>query len=91
MKINAKRKKIIFIAILVVLIFSAIVLYRLRSQPKSNLQIANPASVFCVQQGGKLVIKEDGAGQLGICNFDDGSYCEEWAYYRNECKKGENY
>jgi hypothetical protein len=21
--------------------------------------------------------------------FDDGSYCEEWSYYRNECKQGD--
>ncbi|NOX63807.1 MAG: DUF333 domain-containing protein [Chloroflexi bacterium] len=24
-----------------------------------------------------------------MCLFDDGSQCEEWAFFRGECKKGE--
>lgn len=50
--------------------------------------LANPASVYCVDQGGKLEIKTDEqGGQYGVCVFADGSECEEWAYYRGECKK----
>ena len=53
-------------------------------------KIANPASVYCEENGGTLKIEtaEDGS-QGGICLFDDGSYCEEWSYYRQECKPGE--
>ncbi len=56
--------------------------------PKRESRIANPASVFCEQNGGVLEIRtsEDG-GQAGYCLFPDGSECEEWAYYRGECKK----
>ncbi|MCX6764082.1 MAG: DUF333 domain-containing protein [Candidatus Moranbacteria bacterium] len=52
-----------------------------------NIGIANPASVYCEQNGGKLEIQtaSDG-GQNGICKFPDGSQCDEWAYYRGECK-----
>jgi putative hemolysin len=51
-------------------------------------QMANPASVYCVQNGGKSEIKTapDGS-QTGYCKFDDGSECEEWAYFRKECEK----
>ncbi len=50
----------------------------------------NPASVYCEQQGGKLEIRTDSAGgEYGVCKFDDGSECDEWAYYRNECKPGD--
>ena len=54
------------------------------------LKIANPASVYCEENGGTLKIEtaEDG-GQTWICMFNDGSYCEEWSYYRNECKQGD--
>jgi putative hemolysin len=49
--------------------------------------IANPASVHCEEQGGRLEIEEDAEGnQTGICVFPDGSSCEEWAFYRGECE-----
>ena len=51
--------------------------------------LANPASVYCTEQGGSLEIHTDEAGgQNGICLFDDGSECEEWAYFRGECAPG---
>lgn len=54
--------------------------------PTNQPSIANPASVYCVDQGGKLEIREDREGnQAGFCVFSDGSECEEWAYFRHEC------
>lgn len=50
-------------------------------------QIANPASVHCEQQGGKLEIERSAAGERGICVLPDGTRCEEWAYMRGECPK----
>ena len=60
------------------------------NNPDENVGIANPASVYCEEQWGTLKIEtaEDGS-QWGICLFNDGSYCEEWAYFRNECQPGE--
>jgi putative hemolysin len=51
--------------------------------------IANPASVHCEEQGGTVEIRigEDGA-ERGVCVFDDGSECDEWAFYRGECESG---
>jgi hypothetical protein len=47
----------------------------------------NPASVFCEQNGGKLEIRTAADGsQNGVCVFPNGSECDEWAYYRGECK-----
>ena len=53
------------------------------------VQIANPASVFCEEQGGKLELKTNDQGTYGICKFNDGSECEEWAFFRGECSKGQ--
>jgi len=52
--------------------------------------MANPASVACVNAGGKLEIKTDASGgQYGMCTFANGTSCEEWALFRNEgCKAG---
>ncbi len=51
--------------------------------------MANPASVFCQQQGGKTDIRKDAkGGEVGYCVFPDKSECEEWAFQRGECKPG---
>lgn len=53
---------------------------------KSNM--ANPASVYCINHSGKLLIKKDDKGnEYGICVFSDGSQCDEWKFFRGECKK----
>ncbi|HOV47271.1 MAG TPA: DUF333 domain-containing protein [Anaerolineae bacterium] len=59
-----------------------------QAEPGSG--IANPASVYCEEHGGKVDIRtaEDGS-QTGICVFEDHSECEEWAFYRGECQPGE--
>jgi putative hemolysin len=53
--------------------------------------LPNPASQHCVDQGYELQIREEVGGQVGYCVFPDGSECEEWAFYREECAVGENY
>ncbi len=59
-------------------------------QPTTAPGIANPASVFCEKNGGKLEFRQDAQnGTTGICVFTDKSECEEWAYYRGECKPGD--
>lgn len=50
-------------------------------------EVANPAAAYCVQQGGQSTIVTDQAGnQAGVCIFADGSQCDEWAFYRGECR-----
>lgn len=50
------------------------------------LQLANPASVNCLEKGGRLGIHKRGdGGEYGICTFADGRQCEEWALWRGEC------
>lgn len=43
---------------------------------------ANPASVFCVEQGGEVDIVEEEGGEVGYCVLPDGTRVEEWEYYR---------
>jgi putative hemolysin len=54
-----------------------------------NSSIANPASVNCEKQGGKVSIQTRGdGGQFGVCVFEDNKQCEEWALFRGECPVG---
>lgn len=49
-------------------------------------RIANPASIFCTQNEGTLEIRNEADGQVGYCKFKDGHECEEWKYFKGECK-----
>lgn len=57
---------------------------------RDRITIANPASAYCEEQGFKLELRtaQDGS-QYGVCMFEDDSECEEWSYYRGECKPGD--
>lgn len=56
---------------------------------ESEESLANPASANCLKRGGKLSFIEETAGTLGICQFDDGSECEEWKFFQGECQVGQ--
>jgi putative hemolysin len=55
---------------------------------ESPLDMANPASKFCEEQGYRLEMRTEAGGTAGYCIFPDGSECEEWAFYRGECQPG---
>ncbi len=47
-----------------------------------HVGIANPASVYCIQQGGKLRMEPTTHGAHAICILPSGQEVDEWAYYR---------
>lgn len=48
--------------------------------------LANPAAVYCKEQGYELESREDESGnQYSVCIFPDGSECNQWAFFRGEC------
>ncbi|MGG5143510.1 DUF333 domain-containing protein [Alcaligenes sp. SJTW-7] len=48
------------------------------------LGMANPASAYCVEKGGRLDIVQTAAGQVGMCTLPDGSVIEEWELMRRD-------
>lgn len=53
-----------------------------------KLGMANPASQYCVQQGGTLEIRNERNGQVGYCHLSNGQTVEEWTLFRasqSEC------
>ncbi len=82
-------RKITFPLFLLTIILAASCTPR-QAVPTSQPNMTNPASVYCEQNGGKLEMRQDATGgTAGICVFPDGSECDEWAYFRGECKPGE--
>jgi len=53
----------------------------------STANMANPASVNCVNLKGTLEIRTDAnGGQVGYCLLPGGKTCEEWGLFRGECE-----
>ncbi len=59
------------------------------SSDPDSVAIANPASTHCVESGGDSELVQEANASVGYCRFTDGSSCEEWAFFRGECKPGE--
>ncbi|KQQ77890.1 I78 family peptidase inhibitor [Acinetobacter sp. Leaf130] len=43
----------------------------------------NPASQYCVEQGGKLEIRNEATGQVGYCHLPNSQVVEEWKLFRD--------
>jgi len=95
-----EHNKVLFGIILALIVLLIVIIFQIRHLNKekssninnttgnmgSNVGMANPASVYCINQSGKLEIRSDSEGnQYGVCIFNDGSECEEWKYFRGEC------
>jgi putative hemolysin len=50
------------------------------------LDMANPASQYCKNNGGKVEIRDSADGQYGVCVLNTGKECEEWAFFRGACE-----
>ncbi|EKD24075.1 MAG: hypothetical protein ACD_81C00114G0002 [uncultured bacterium] len=53
--------------------------------PSTAVTQANPASIFCTENGGTIQIKNTPEGQLGECLFPGGAICEEWSLLQGDC------
>ncbi|EHH2452328.1 DUF333 domain-containing protein [Vibrio parahaemolyticus] len=45
--------------------------------------VANPAAVYCVQQGGELDTVSENGERVTYCVLSDDERVEQWEYYRN--------
>ena len=82
-----RQKIFLFLMIALLLALAAACAPPVPTKPQEPaLNLANPASVYCEEQGHKLEIRKDANGdEAGFCIFEDGSECEEWAFFRGEC------
>lgn len=50
--------------------------------PLMGLQLPNPASLYCIERGGTIDIKESPQGSVSTCVLSDGTRVDEWEFYR---------
>ena len=86
-------KKYILLAILVLVSFF---FYFNQKEDKKNIDLefsgvglANPASVYCSEQGGTSEQIITDKGESSYCVFSDNSKCWEWDFFRGDCDKGQ--
>lgn len=53
------------------------------ASPKS-IGMPNPASVYCIQLKGKLIIQRNNLGEYGECKLPNGQVIDEWDLYRRD-------
>ncbi|WP_338562962.1 DUF333 domain-containing protein [Erwinia sp. E_sp_B04_7] len=71
------------------LIIAAATLTACSHQPAQRPQtagMANPASVYCLQQQGSLQFVQEQKGTVGYCTLPSGEKIEEWTLYRQNHK-----
>lgn len=55
----------------------------------SGVGLANPASVYCIEQGGTNEKVVTDIGESAYCVFEDNSKCWDWDFFRGDCDKGQ--
>ncbi len=51
-------------------------------KPTGAVGMPNPASAYCLSQGGALEIVDEADGQVGYCTLPGGERVEEWELFR---------
>lgn len=62
-----------------------------KEEKEEETGLANPAAVYCEEQGGTSDMRTFTDGVKGFCLFDDGSECGQWDFFRGDCQKGEGF
>ena len=81
-------KRIILLICLGLLVMAPSPIQRKNKQSKPGddfTPMANPASMYCLEMGHELEIRETELGQQGFCIFPDGNECDEWDFYNGLC------
>ncbi|EXT43077.1 peptidase inhibitor I78 family protein [Acinetobacter sp. 25977_6] len=75
-------KKTIFLGLALVSLTAFFSVQHKKINPPKNSS-PNPASQYCVEQGGKLEIRNETNGQVGYCHLPNGQVVEEWKLFRD--------
>ncbi len=49
-----------------------------------TVQMANPASEYCIELGGELKIEKGEEGERGVCHLPTGEVIDEWELFRRD-------
>lgn len=79
-------KKILFLGMIISSLAACSTVHN-KDTHAPKLGAANPASEYCINQGGKLEIRNEVNGQVGYCHLPNGQIIEEWKFFRDSSKE----
>ena len=79
-------KKILFLGMMISSLAACSTVHN-KDTHAPKLGAANPASEYCINQGGKLEIRNEVNGQVGYCHLPNGQINEEWKFFRDSSKE----
>lgn len=92
-------KKYLFPAAIIMVCFVAVIGFALpgsmlerndsNDSPKEGY--ANPAAVYCIDQGYDYELVTTDVGVVGMCKFPDGTSCDEWDFLAGKCGTEHSY
>jgi putative hemolysin len=55
------------------------------------LGLYSPSAAYCSALGYKYIVEKTNAGEIGICNFSDGTACGSWEFLEGKCGQEHSY
>ena len=78
------RKYLLWVFIITLMLVMVISVYLFTK--KIPLDMSNPATVFCLNQGGDVKMYSGENEPYGMCVLPGGNIeCEQWSFFRGEC------
>lgn len=53
-----------------------------------GLALPNPAALHCIEHHGRYDNRISTGGEAGVCIFEDGTECGDWAFVHGDCTPG---
>ncbi|HHX8312526.1 TPA: putative hemolysin [Vibrio diabolicus] len=84
------KKTNLMMAMAATLVLAACSTYEGATRSTEYISVANPAAVYCVQQGGELDTVSENGERVTYCVLSDDNRVEQWEYYRDNHKESES-
>ncbi|PIB13405.1 putative hemolysin [Vibrio rotiferianus] len=81
------KKAVLVTAVAAAMVLTGCSTYEGATRSNEYTSAANPAAVYCVQQGGELDTVTENGERVTYCLLSENERVEQWEYYRKNHKE----
>jgi putative hemolysin len=81
------KKAVLVTAVAAAMVLTGCSTYEGATRSNEYTSAANPAAVYCVQQGGELDTMTENGERVTYCLLSENERVEQWEYYRKNHKE----